>query len=94
MLQEFYVNATVKIKKPLARSTAREIIRSYSLWVESPITPTTVLRASEISETLKLAFWDSVIVAVAEQDGAEELLTEDLNHGQLIAGVRVVNPFL
>jgi len=52
-----------------------------------------VLRASEISETWKLSFWDSMILAAAEQDGAGELLTEDLNHGQVVAGVKIVDPF-
>ncbi len=94
VLEEFYVNVTQKIKRPLARSVAREVIRNYGLWVESAITPSTVVRASEISEAWKLAFWDSMIVAAAEQDGAEQLLSEDLKHGQVIAGVRVVNPFL
>jgi predicted nucleic acid-binding protein len=56
--------------------------------------PSTVVRASEISEVWKLAFWDSMILAAAEQDSAEQLLSEDLNHGQVIAGIRVVNPFL
>ena len=94
VLQEFYVNVTHKIKRPLSRSTAREVIRNYGLWVESAITPSTVVRASEISEAWKLSFWDSMIVAAAEHDGAVELLSEDLKHGQLVAGVRVVNPFL
>lgn len=94
VLQEFYVNVTRKIKTPLAHGVAREVIRNYGLWVESPITPSTVIRASEITETWQLAFWDSMIVAAAEQDGAAELLSEDLNHGQVIAGVRIVNPFL
>ena len=93
VLQEFYTNVTQKIKKPLARSVAREVIRNYGIWVESAITPSTVVRASEISEAWMLSFWDSMILAAAEQDGAEELLTEDLNHGQVIAGIRVVNPF-
>jgi len=93
VLQEFYTNVTRKIKRPLARSVAREVIRNYGIWVESAITPSTVVRASEISETWTISFWDSMILAAAEQDGADELLTEDLNHGQVIAGVRVVNPF-
>ncbi len=94
VLQEFFVNVTQKVKKPLARGVAKELIRNYGLWVETPITPSTVLRACEISETWKIAFWDSMILASAEQDGARQLLTEDLNHGQVIAGVKVVNPFL
>ncbi len=94
VLQEFYVNVTQKIKRPLARTTAREVIRNYALWVESPIMPSTVLRASEISEAWKVAFWDGMILAAAEQDNVDQLLSEDLTHGQVIAGIRIVNPFL
>lgn len=93
VVQEFYVNVTQKIKKPLGLDLAREVVRNYGLWVESPITPSTIVRASEISEIWHLAFWDSMIVAAAEQDGAAELLSEDLHAGQVIAGVKVVNPF-
>jgi len=94
VLQEFYVNVTRKITRPLRRELAREVVRDYGLWVESPITPGTVVRASEISEIWRLSFWDSMILAAAEQDGAAELLSEDLHSGQKIAGIRVVNPFL
>jgi predicted nucleic acid-binding protein len=47
-----------------------------------------VIRASEIGEAWKLSFWDSMIVAAAEQTAATELVTEDLNHGQIVAGIR------
>ncbi len=94
VLQEFYVNTTQKIKKPLARSLAREIIRNYGLWVQSAITASTLVRASEIGEAWRISFWDGMLLAAAEQDGARELLSEDLRHGQVIAGIRVVNPFL
>ena len=94
VLQEFYVNATRKITKPLSASVARDVIRNYSLWVEHPITPSTVVRASDISEAWMLSFWDSMTFASAEQDNAQILLTEDMNHGQVIVGIRVVNPFL
>jgi len=35
-----------------------------------------------------------MILAAAEQDHASQLLSEDLTHGQVFAGVRIVNPFL
>jgi len=41
-----------------------------------------------------LSLWDSMIVAAAEQSAATELLTEDLNHGQIVAGTRIHNPFI
>ncbi len=94
VLQEFYVNVTQKIKAPLNQNAAREVIRTYTPWVRSWITPATVVRASEIGEIWKVSFWDAMILAAAEQNEAAQLFSEDLNHGEVIAGVRVVNPFL
>ncbi len=94
VLQEFYVNVTRKIPRPLNGPAAREIVRNYACWLHSAITPATVIRASEISELCDLSFWDGMILAAAEQIAATELLTEDLNHGQIVAGVRIRNPFL
>ena len=93
VLQEFYVNVTRKIRHPLSRARAREVVRHYALWVREPITASTVLRASELEEAFQLSFWDSLIVASAESQRAKELISEDLQHAQVIAGVRVRNPF-
>ena len=93
VLQEFYVNVTRKIKQPLPAAIAREVVRDYAHWVESPITPLTVVRASEICEVWQLSFWDGMILAAAEQSEASRLLTEDLSHGMQVAGIEIVNPF-
>lgn len=92
VLQEFYVTATQKLKTP--RASAREIVQAYTPWVQHPTTPETILRASEISEVAQISFWDAMIVAAAEQVGASQLYTEDLNAGQIIAGVKIVNPLV
>lgn len=94
VLQEFYVNVTRKAARPLPSALAREVLRSYAEWVQDPISPGTILRATEIAEANRLSFWDSLILAAAEQQGAAVVASEDLNHGQRIAGMRVVNPFL
>jgi len=93
VLQEFYVNVTRKIPKPLAATAAREVVRDYAAWVETPITPATVARASEIAEIWQISFWDAMILAAAEECRAERLLTEDLAAGAKIAGIEVLNPF-
>ena len=94
VLQEFYVNVTRKIPRPLPPAEARAVIRAYRAWrVERPDADT-VLHASEIQERNRLSFWDAMIVATAVSSGAATLLSEDLQHGQLIEGVRVENPFL
>jgi predicted nucleic acid-binding protein len=59
--------------------------------VISPTAPETILRATELSEAAGNDFRDALIVAAAEQSGAETIYSEDLNDGQLIAGVRIVN---
>jgi predicted nucleic acid-binding protein len=92
VLQEFYVNATQKLATPIARSTAREVIQTYGVWVHHATTVETVTRATEISDLARISFWDALIVASAEEADADELLTEDLNDGQTIAGIKVLNP--
>lgn len=94
VLQEFYVNATQKLTTPVARSTAREIIKTYGVWIRQPTTVETVTRATELAELARISFWDALIVAAAEAVDAEELLSEDLNDGQAIAGIKVVNPLV
>jgi predicted nucleic acid-binding protein len=93
VLQEFYVNVTKKLATPIARQTAREIIATYGAWVHQTTTPETVTRAIDIATMSQLQFWDALIVASAEQADSEYLFSEDLNEGQVIAGVTVVNPF-
>ncbi|MGD9669439.1 MAG: PIN domain-containing protein [Hyphomicrobiaceae bacterium] len=58
------------------------------------ITPDSVMRASEIQERYGLSFWDAMIVAATTEAGAAILYTEDLNQGQSIEGVKVINPFV
>ena len=92
VLQEFYVNATQKLATPVARSTAREVIRTYGVWVRHATTAETVTRATEISDLARISFWDALIVAAAEEVAADELLSEDLSDGEELAGIRIVNP--
>jgi predicted nucleic acid-binding protein len=94
VLQEFYVNVTRKISAPLTPALARGVIRNYLAWQIAPNDPSTVLSASEIAERNQISFWDALIVASASNAGADRILSEDLNHGQMIEGVVIENPFL
>jgi len=93
VLQEFYVNVTKKIPKPLSYSHARGIIENYISWHIETIKADDVLRASEIEERYQLSFWDSLIIASACRAKVIKVLTEDLNHGQTIEGILIENPF-
>ena len=92
VLQEFYNIATRKIASPLPKPIAREVIERLSPWcIET--TPVEIVSAFRIEDTAKVSFWDALIVAAALKSGATEILSEDMNAGQAIAGIRIVNPF-
>lgn len=92
VLQEFYVNVTRKIASPLPLDVARLVVHSYALWcVET--TPAEIETAFRIEDESRIGFWDALIVASAAKCGAVRILSEDLNAGQRIAGIRIENPF-
>jgi predicted nucleic acid-binding protein len=93
VLQELYVTLTRKLGVPLGASEAGDIIAAMG---EMPVThadTAMVLTAIQLSQRHQLSFWDAMIVESARKSGATVLLTEDLQHGQVIEGVRVENPF-
>jgi predicted nucleic acid-binding protein len=92
VLQEFYTNVTRKIKAPISKVAAREIVDDFAHWcVET--TPAEIKRAFRIEDQAKIGFWDALIVAAAIKSGATRILSEDLNAGQNIAGITIENPF-
>ena len=93
VLQEFYVNVTRKIPVPLDRPTARRLVRQYGVWPVVTVNAADVAEASEIEEQAQVSFWDALILVAAQRAGAGTLLSEDMSGGQVMAGIRVLNPF-
>lgn len=94
VLQEFFVNAVAKVTPPVPMDVARERVRSLARWpVFSPVADD-VVRATVIAESNRISFWDAMVVHSAASLGCRVLWTEDLNHGQVIEGVEVRNPFV
>ncbi|HLA16922.1 MAG TPA: PIN domain-containing protein [Candidatus Limnocylindrales bacterium] len=94
VLQEFYVNVTRKLARPLSAVRARHIVTDYASWPMHLVEATDIIRASEVEQRHGISFWDALVVVAASRLGAARLLTEDLGHGQVIAGVRIENPFV
>ncbi|MFO8165965.1 MAG: hypothetical protein R6T98_15710, partial [Desulfatiglandales bacterium] len=82
-----------KISTPLSKAHARGILKNYLQWHVERNLPEMVLSASDIEERYMLSFWDALIVAAASNAKAEKILTEDLNHGQIIESILIENPF-
>ena len=91
-LREYYAVVTRK-KVKLPRQTAQADIR---LW--APLVSISdcddLEQAWRLEDTYGFHFYDCLILASAVNAGATHLLTEDLQHDQVVDGVRVVNPFL
>ncbi len=94
VLSEFYVNVTRKIPSPLEPAQARSIIEPYLSWKVQTLGPESVLAASELQQRHRISYWDALIVHAAASGGASILYSEDLSDGQMIEGVRIVNPLL
>lgn len=93
VLQEFYVNVTRKIRKPLTRVDARSVVDTYAPWCVEGSSTGDIAAAFRIEDQARIGFWDALIVAVAVRSGATRIVSEDLNAGQAIAGIRIHNPF-
>jgi predicted nucleic acid-binding protein len=91
VLQEFF--AKVAQKWPAARDDARAEVRDLLKWKPVTVDEVIIERGWKIQDKYKLSFWDALIVAAARQSLCGYLLTEDLQVGQEIEGVIVVNPF-
>ncbi len=92
VLQEFYVNVTRKIPHPISKESARLVVSSYVVWCVDT-TPAEISTAFRIEDECRIGFWDALIVASALKSGANRIVSEDLNAGQTIAGIRIENPF-
>lgn len=92
VLQEYFVNATGKLK--LAAELAKQRVEVFArLQVVEPKVAD-ILAAIDLHRLYGFSFWDSLILCCAKQSGCRILLSEDMQHGQVIEGVRIVNPFL
>ncbi|OHC72820.1 MAG: hypothetical protein A3H93_02060 [Rhodocyclales bacterium RIFCSPLOWO2_02_FULL_63_24] len=83
-----------KTSPPLASADATRIVETYAPWVLAPTSAMTVLSALRLRQSHQLSPWDALIVAAALEANCERLLTEDLQHGQIIEGLEIVNPFV
>lgn len=93
VLQEFYVTVTRKLATPLSGDRAERLVRNFATFPVVSLDGPLVIAGVVLSRRHRLSLWDALIVVAAKAGGAAEVLTEDLQHGQVLEGVRIVNPF-
>jgi len=95
VLQEFYVQATRPTSAdPLSHEDAVAFMATLERFPVQAMTVEVMRAALGARVRWQLNCWDAAIVEAARALGCRELLSEDLQHGQDLDGVHVVNPFL
>jgi len=95
VVQEFINVATRKFRVPLTIPDARLYVNKVlmPLWEVYPGMEL-IHSALDISGRWHYSFYDSLIIAAALEVPCRKLYSEDLQHGQTIHSLKIVNPFL
>jgi predicted nucleic acid-binding protein len=92
VMQEFANVALRKLRLP--ETLIRERLTFYRRFELVPTTPELILGALDLHFRHQLAYYDALIVQAAVVSGCQRLLTEDMQHGAVIRGVLIENPFV
>jgi len=92
VLQEYFNAATRKLN--LAPDEAQRRVEVFSGANVVRFEAADVIAAIELHRLVRISFWDALIVHAARVSGAAVLYSEDFQHGTVLGGVRIVNPFL
>jgi predicted nucleic acid-binding protein len=92
VLQEYFV--TVTRKYGVDPASARRKVELFAAFDVVEPALTDVLSAIDLHRLRNLSYWDALVMHCARQAGCQQVLSEDMQHGQVIDDVRIVNPFL
>jgi predicted nucleic acid-binding protein len=93
VLNELYVNLR-RTAPQFDLAEGRALVRRYRTWRPWTVDDTTVDLAWTLQDRFALSYWDALMVAAAQQQGCRYLLTEDLQHGQQMDRLQILNPFV
>ena len=93
VLNEYYWNVRKKFKNSVSLGDARAEVRRYQHWQPWLVDHATIESAWAVETRYQVSFWDALLVAAAQHMGCRYLLTEDLQHGQVIDKLQVLSPF-
>jgi predicted nucleic acid-binding protein len=92
VLQEYFAVATRKLgtSPEVARRKVELLATMDVVRIEVPL----ILAAIDLTRLHSVSFWDALIVRSAASARCTHLITEDLQHGQVLDGVRIESPFV
>ncbi|WP_350296550.1 PIN domain-containing protein [Limnohabitans sp. Rim8] len=80
-------------KLGLSHAHIREQLHCYRQLDMATVTPDTIDMALDLHGKHALSYWDALIVASAHMAGCSVLIIEDMGTGEVLAGVKLLNPF-
>ncbi len=93
VLHEYYVVVTRKLSGKLPVAIARRDVLNLLAWRPVPTSRQLMENAWQIEDRYGLSWWDALVVSAAKIAGCRYLLTEDLQAGQDLGGLIVIDPF-
>lgn len=72
---------------------ARAFVRLIAPWAIAPLDAATTERAWAVQDAASLSWWDSLMVAAALRAECRLFVSEDMQDGVEIEGMRIANPF-
>lgn len=94
VLNEYYITVTQKLSPGLDILEARQDVRNLTVWKPVPIDDRVVTGAWSIQDRYHFSWWDCLIISAAQIAGCIYLISEDLQHGQQVDELQIINPFL
>jgi predicted nucleic acid-binding protein len=92
VLQEFYNTATGKLRIP--SSVSEGLARSFAKGRVVQLVPSILFSAMQRHASSQFYFWDALIVEAALAAGCKTLYSEDMQHGLVVNGMTIENPFV
>jgi predicted nucleic acid-binding protein len=92
ILNECY-RTLVHKRKLVPASQARDYLRPFLALCTAPLDADTHRIAYAIEDRHRLSWWDCVVLASSLQAGCRYFISEDMQDGQTVESITIVNPF-
>jgi predicted nucleic acid-binding protein len=93
VLSELYVTLTRKLRPGLTADAAWDDIEALLAWNPFPTDRDLITRARRVEARYRTNWWDGLVVAAAQLQDCDLLLSEDFQDGMQFGTVTVVSPF-
>jgi len=88
-----FINVCLKKLKINRQDTYSIVNELLNHCVVVPVDSKTIRQAMIISQRYNYSHWDCLIVAAALQSNCDILYSEDMQNGQIIGNLKIINPF-